>query len=92
MLDEFSKMRPVISKLLNKVTDGEITEFDFYVDYVNYSSPKITLWFGVPDEIKQKYDYKVDNILDKHLEKVHMVFSSLGFPGLTKRSVKYEIL
>jgi hypothetical protein len=92
MIDELSKMRPVIGKLLNKVTGGEITEFDFYVDYLNHSSPEITVWIGVPDEVKKRYHYKVDEILDKHLEKVYMVFSSLGFPGLTKRSVRYEIL
>lgn len=92
MLDELSKMRPVIGKMLKKVTDGEITEFDFFVDYLNYGSPEITVWLGIPDEIKQKYDFKVDEILDKHLKNVYSVFFSFGFPELTKRSVRYEIL
>jgi hypothetical protein len=92
MIDELSKMRPVIGKLLDKVTDGEINEFDFYVDYLNHSSPEITVWLGIPDEVKQKYHHRVDEILDKHLKNVYKVFSSLGFSGLTKRSVRYEII
>lgn len=90
--DDLQKSRNLISKMLEKETNGEIIDFDFLVDYLSRGKPLITLIFSVPAKVKRKYNFDMNFLLDKHLETIENVISSIGFNGLFSKTLKYHIL
>jgi hypothetical protein len=93
-LDDLQKSRPVIVKMLQKVTDGEINDFDFIVDFLSHNrgGAKVTFLFGIPGRVKKDYEGNTDEIIDKHLDSIYSVLSTAGFPEVTKRSISYQVL
>lgn len=90
--DDLQRDRKVIAKLLSSATDGEISDFDFIIDYVSSSRPIITILLGVPAKVKREYDFDMDNFLDTHMETIRQVLSFAGYPNLFSRTVSYQIL
>lgn len=90
--DDLQKSRGLISKMLEKETDGEIIDFDFLVDYLSRGKPMITLVFSVPAKVKRKYHFDMDFFLDKHMDTIENVISAIGFPSIFSKTLKYHIL
>jgi len=92
--DELNKMRPLIVKMLKHVTKGEISDFDFIIDYLSHNrgDPKVTMLFAISAKVKKQYDGDTDKIIMNHLDNINDVISTAGFPELTKRSIRFEVL
>ena len=93
-LEELQKMRPVITKMLQKVTGGEINDFDFIVDFLSHNrgNPKITLLFSVPGRVKKQYDGDMDKLMDNHFKSITEVLKTVGFGKLINTSLSYQVL
>lgn len=91
-LEDFSKFRNKIATLLNKSTNGEITDIDFFVDYLSRGKGIVTIMLSVPAKIKKKYDGDVDSLMDKHLDTVRQVLTSTGFGSLFSKTIIYQVL
>lgn len=90
--DDLQKNRTLISKMLNKQTKGEITDFDFFVDYLNIKKGHITFMFAVPAKVKKEYNMDVDAIIAKHFDTIKRILSVAGFPSIMNRSYQYVVL
>lgn len=92
--DELQKNRKLVAKLISKNTEGEISDFDFFVSYVTIGRPIIKIMLGVPGRVKRKYmdDGGIDQLLDNHTETIRQTISAAGYPELFKHSVQYQLI
>ncbi len=92
--DELQKNRKLVAKLISKNTEGEISDFDFFVSYVTTGRPIIKIMLGVPGRVKRKYmdDGGIDQLLDNHTETIRQTISAAGYPDLFKHSVQYQLI
>jgi hypothetical protein len=92
--DDLQKYRERISDMLRIATDGEITNFDFIIDFLTKGGRPgiVTILLGVPSKVKREYDFDMNALLDKHEDTIRQVISASGFPDLFKRTIHYQIL
>jgi hypothetical protein len=48
--------------------------------------------FAISAKVKKQYDGDTDKIIMNHLDNINDVISTAGFPELTKRSIRFEVL
>lgn len=90
--DDLNKDRKLISRMLNKATNGEITDFDFIVNFQSTGRPTVILMLAVPGKIKKEYNGNMESLLDTHKENIKNIVSIAGYPEIFSRPIEYIAL
>ena len=92
--NDFIKYREKISEMINSLTDGEITDFDYMVDHFTLGNTPsmISIMLAVPGRVKKEYDGDMNALIDKHQETIRQVVSSFGFPELFSKTIRWMVL
>ncbi|NBO23427.1 hypothetical protein EBU94_08850 [bacterium] len=84
--------RENISKIISRVTGGEILDLDYMVDSTSYGRTVVTIFVVVPAKVKRQYDMDMNLFLDKYDDTIRYVISSFGLSDIFKNTIKYMVL
>lgn len=91
-MSNLEKARPTIIKSLKKLTNGEIIDYDIWMDFLTSHRPFYRIMLEVPKEVKEKYNNDIEEILNKHQDTFEQILTAAGFDKIFKTSIVWSIL